>query len=242
MKNCEKGFSLIEVLIVSGIGLFIATAFFQMTISQSKALTYMEDRMAAMDFKSIVTSYFLDEQSCRETLNGLSSTSANTVNTIRDRNRRVLYSTTGPQSAFGDFLNIAAMGLQPQTAGPVAANSIGMMDLIVEFNRGRASGSKTAVYVTIPVTVQLTGTTVTTCIASGGTLASVSNPGGTGGTQNPTGGGGSTGSSSGSCTEGYVQMRTNCSGSNNVFCQATTGSLQQCRNGTWRSVGHRVQL
>lgn len=213
-------------MIVAGIGGIIVLALSQMSINQMKAMVYVEDRMSSLDFKNLISSYFLDEASCRLTLSTASGSAPSAISTIRDGNNQVLFSTSPPNNQFGPFLTISKMQLAPQNGRNIASNSQGIMNFMAELQRARANNGKATIYVEFPVQVRTGGGgNISTCVSPGGALPPVQATGG---------GGGGTGGST--CTDGLVRMNRSCNSSNLFNCSSQPRHLEQCRNGAWQLI------
>lgn len=235
----NKGFSTVEILVMASMGAVISAAIFQMSIRQIQSMVYIEDKMASLDFKSMITGYLLDEDSCRNTLQGTPSNSSSKISGIKGPKNKTLFSQIVPNNKFGPHLDIFQMQLIPIVGQQVGANSLGVMNIVIEMHRRRGNGFKEQLFSEVPLRVQTDAAgNISSCISLGGTLSAPPAPGGT---ANPTTPGGTTNQtaqpSGGNCQESMVRFLSNCKRNlrqGAPFCSnPRAGSLQQCRNGRW---------
>jgi type II secretory pathway pseudopilin PulG len=152
LKN-EKGFSLAEVMVAAGLLGALSLAVNQLIMNQSKSVKTVEKKFELVSTASTIRTILSDRAACHNTF-GINAgppatgtydpnnVAAGTITEIRNRNDDVMFeSNTDPSLAkkYGNGqIKIISLSLSSANTAPIPANSTGLSELTIVFNRGGA--------------------------------------------------------------------------------------------------------
>ncbi len=161
--NFQKGFGLLEVVIAASIMSAIGLAFATMISQMNGTVGYIEDRSAALDLKHIMTLDLSSSQACVNSFGGLNVVANQNVPNLKNTTNVVSYTN----NQVYDRINFNGFRLQNVNV-PLAPNSTGRMNLVVDLTRQRTAGPNSLKPQTIPLQVTSNATgRISDCVAIG---------------------------------------------------------------------------
>lgn len=164
MRN-EKGFIMIQVIIVAVIISFLSLVMGSLILQQRMATGYLEDQLERLQAIRYLEAIIVDNLACQLTFQGMAVPAGNNylnVNELKDRNGNLAYES----NSIVNKLNIGQMRIQNESV--LAPNSTGYIEIEVPFSRTRLGGGpedfrsfKSKVLVTVDAASR-----VTTCSSS----------------------------------------------------------------------------
>jgi len=142
-KNKQCGFSLVSVLMAASIMTVLGVMVSQTIIQQGQSVSYLEDRLAKVDFKNKMLSMFSIGDSCTNTLVGKSILDEQTLDVIKDQNDVTNIDLNTGTSKAHESLIIGSIDLD-NIDTPNAPSSEGRMTLSINMERVRTGGGPKA--------------------------------------------------------------------------------------------------
>lgn len=139
IKNVQKGFSLIEVIITSSIMIVLLAAFAQLLQSQRESISFLEDQLAKTDFKQTVGSLLSDPNACRNTFLNFEVLPTQMVTDLKNQDDNVQFSSTDLTKKTFERLDLDKMELINDNLAD-APDTSGTMRLVVFSLRQRDGG------------------------------------------------------------------------------------------------------
>lgn len=131
----KKGFSLVEILVVTGIFSIIGLAITNLAYNQIQSTYFIEDKMEHLSLEKLAFLYLQDQQSCEQSLNGIVVANTPTAITeIKDSGGN------GQIQSNGDFGNLAVGQMIIENNSVAAAPGGGIVDVTIPVTRKRSGG------------------------------------------------------------------------------------------------------
>jgi len=168
----EKGFSLVEVVIATGIMSVVAIGMSNLIQNQSQSISFLEDRLSKNDVKVFVTSKLSDGDGCTNTLlnnNVLAKGNIINLSSLKDKDNSDFIVIGDDDLGVYDRLEISEIELENEDV-PLSLNATGMMKLRVFVTRQRASAGPlelAPVEIDVNAVVNDTTLTVESCNVTG---------------------------------------------------------------------------
>lgn len=136
----QKGFSLVEMMIVVGIMSVAMLGFSQFFLNQLQALNYVEDKQSYLEFRKRIFDLLADTTICTQSLQTVNKPSPNTPSPfeVKDDGGQVLYS--GTNQAQSTYDKIAIKSIEITTPVSIANNTSTDVDLDIRTQRLRSGG------------------------------------------------------------------------------------------------------
>lgn len=144
-----RGFSLIEVLIVTLIGGIMAASFSALTVYQLKSASYVEDMISRDKLTNSIQLILSDSVACQETFSGVSVPGIDQSRSnirIQDKNGADVYrATSGGNRQYFEQLEIQQIRMKNIDIGP--GESSGRIEISLDLKRNRSGGGPTGLSV-----------------------------------------------------------------------------------------------